>query len=385
MRVAVFTNSLSREGGGLFHSVRSLAKTIARSGHTVSVFAPAGAHLNADRAAWGELRAVDYPAWLAFRAKSTLLQYPPDVIHLNGIWLPHSRTVRAFSQSRGIPRIISPRGMLDEWALQHARLKKKIAGLLYENRNLRGAACLHALCESEYQAIRAFGLQQPVAVIPNGVEVPSPVAERQALPWPFPQAWRGRPILLFLSRIHPKKGLLPLLHAWRRAAEAGAPWRLAIVGPDENDHSKDVLALIEQHAFHSNVVWLGPKYGKDRDACYHHASAFILPSYSEGFPMAALEALSFGLPAILTPACHLPEALEAGAALSTEPTENSIAETLKKLFALENAQLIEMGQRGEHLVSTTFTWESVARRMIAVYTWLIAPQAAPMPVDIRLD
>ncbi|MEJ5310875.1 MAG: glycosyltransferase [Anaerolineae bacterium] len=385
MRIAFFTNSLSREGGGLFHSVRSLAKTIAASGHAISVFAPADAYLDADRAAWGELRTVAYPAWLARNARSALAQDAPDIIHLNGIWLPHSHTVRAFSQSRGIPRIISPRGMLDEWALRNARWKKKIAGWLYENRNLRSAACMHALCESEYQAIRAFGLKQPVAVIPNGVAAPPPLTEREALPWPFPEAWREHPVLLFLSRIHPKKGLLPLLHAWRQVAEMGTQWRLAIVGPDENKHGQDILALIEQHALHASVQWLGPKYGQERDACYHHASAFILPSYSEGFPMAALEALSFGLPAILTPACHLPEAFEANAALPAEPTENDIAEALRALFALENARLTEMGQNGVRLVNTAFTWDSIAQRMIAVYTWLIAPQDHPMPVDIRMD
>ncbi|MBN2393602.1 MAG: glycosyltransferase [Anaerolineae bacterium] len=385
MRIAVFTNALSREGGGLFHSVRSLAKTIAGSGHNVSMFAPADAHLDADRAAWGELRTVAYPAWLAHNARAALAQDAPDIIHLNGIWLPHSHIVRVVSQSRDIPSLISPRGMLDGWALDQARFKKKIAGWLYENRNLRGAACMHALCESEYQAIRAFGLKQPVAVIPNGVKAPPPVAERQALPWPFPQAWQGHPVLLFLSRIHPKKGLRPLLHAWHQVAETGAQWRLAIVGPDENAHSKDILTLIEQHGLQASVQWLGPKYAQDRDACYHHASAFILPSYSEGFPMAALEALSFSLPAILTPACHLPEAFDAGAALSTAPAENDIAETLKKLFALEHAQLTEMGQKGECLVNTAFTWDSIARRMIAVYTWLVAPQAHPMPADIRLD
>lgn len=385
MRIAVFTSALSREGGGLFHSVRSLAKTVAGSGHNVSVFAPADVHLDADRAAWGELRTVEYPAWLGFRAISALAQDAPDIIHLNGIWLAHSHTIRAFSQSRSIPRIISPRGMLDEWALRNAHWKKKIAGWLYEDRNLHSAACMHALCESEYQAIRAFGLKQPVAVIPNGVAAPPPLAEREALPWPFPEAWRGHPVLLFLSRIHPKKGLLPLLHAWRQVAETGTHWRLAIVGPDENNHGQDILALIKQHALHNSVQWLGPRYAQDRDACYHHASAFILPSYSEGFPMAALEAMSFGLPAVLTPACHLPEAVYAEAALCAEPTENGIAAALRKLFALKGSQLTDMGQRGEHLVSTAFTWESVARRMMAVYKWLITPLPQTMPADIRIE
>ena len=239
--------------------------------------------------------------------------------------------------------------------------------------------------ESEYQAVRAFGLKQPVAVIPNEVEAPPPLADRKALPWPYPEAWREHPVLLFLGRMHPVKGVLPFIHAWRHSVKMGTRWRLAIVGPDQRHHGKVVLAHIKQYALQSSVMWLGPKYGKDRDACYHHAAAFILPSYSEGFPMTALEALSFGLPAVLTPACHFPEAVDAGAALCAEPTENGIAEALRQLFALERAQLTGMGQKGESLVNTAFTWESVAKRMIAVYTWLATSQRQTMPVDIRIE
>jgi glycosyltransferase involved in cell wall biosynthesis len=385
MRVAFFTNSLSREGGGLFHSVRSLAENVVHSGCDVDVFAPSDAHLDQDRAAWGEIRTFVYPPMLAFRARSRLSQRLPDIIHLNGLWLPHSHIVHSFSQARGVPRIISPRGMLDPWALRNAGFKKTLAGWLFEHGNLDSAACIHALCESEYRAARAFGLTQPVAVIPNGVDPSPSAASTQGLSWPYPAAWQGDPILLFLSRLHPKKGLIPLIKAWRQIAKTGTPWRLAIVGPDENDHARDILALIRDSALQSSVAWLGPKYGEERDACYHHAAAFILPSYSEGFPMAALEALSFGLPAILTPECHLPEAVDAGAALLTEPTENDIAETLKRLFDLECSQLADMGRKGSQLVSASFTWGSIARRMLTVYEWLMAPQPQTIPADIRLD
>ena len=101
--------------------------------------------------------------------------------------------------------------------------------------------------------------------------------------------------------------------------------------------------------------------------------------------MAALEALSFGLPSVLTPACHLPEAVDVGAALLAEPTEVGLSDALHDVFDLMPSQLEAMGQRGRALVSRSFTWESVAERMIAVYQWLIAPRSHEMPADIRID
>jgi len=385
MKVTFFTNSLSREGGGLFHSVRSLAKNIRNSDCEVNVFSPSDPHQDQDRAMWGDIHTVTYHRLLAFKVRSKLSQIAPDIIHLNGIWLPHSQIIHSFSQSQGVPQIISPRGMLDPWALRNARFKKTIAGWLFEYRNLRNASCIHALCESEYKAIRAFGLKQPVAIIPNGVNPPLSDPDRKNLPWPYPEEWREHQILLFLSRIHPKKGLIPLIHAWQQSIETNADWRLAIVGPDENDHIKDILRLVEDYGLKGSVAWIGPQYGKDRTACYHHADAFILPSYSEGLPMAVLEALSFNLPAILTPECHLPETIDVGAALLTEPTENDIAEKLRELFSLERSSLVDMGQKGSQLVKTSFSWASISKRMIAVYKWLVAPDSHPMPADVRVD
>jgi len=148
---------------------------------------------------------------------------------------------------------------------------------------------------------------------------------------------------------------------------------------------RDVQALIDKYGLHSSIAWIGPRYGQAKAACFHHATAFVLTSYSEGLPLAALEALSFGLPAVLTPECHLPKAFEAGAALLAEPTQESIARTLFELFSLDQTQLTAMGERGCQLVRTSFAWESVAERMIEVYRWLVAPQLHSMPADVRTD
>jgi len=225
------------------------------------------------------------------------------------------------------------------------------------------------LCTSELRAIRAFGLHNPVAVIPNGVHILDGVVGDATDP--TPRAWDGRRIVLFLSRVNPKKGLLNLVDAWGKAGAYRAGWVLALAGPDERGHQAQVQERIDGLRLGESVRFIGPKYGEAKDAWLRRADAFVLPSFSEGFPMAALEAMSYGLPAILTPQCNFPEAQACGAALSVEPNVDAIAEGLKSLSGLSDAQRRDMGRKGRELVARNYTWPGVAEQMLDVYSWLM--------------
>ena len=137
-------------------------------------------------------------------------QINPEVLHTHGIWTYLSIGVPRWARRNQKPYIVSPHGMLDAWALDNSKLKKKVAAALYERRHLRGAACLHALCASEADSIRAFGLKNPIATIPNGIEIP----EGRDLKSRYSAK---KKIMLFLGRLHPKKGLENALRAWASA------------------------------------------------------------------------------------------------------------------------------------------------------------------------
>jgi poly(glycerol-phosphate) alpha-glucosyltransferase len=278
---------------------------------------------------------------------------------------------------RGSPYVISPHGMLDPWAVKNSRWKKRLAGALYEHRHLRGAACLHALSHAEAEAFRAYGLRNPVCVIPNGVEIP---AGRP----PVPAPWKGKlpkdaRVLFYIGRLHPKKGLETLLRGWstvqRDANRSG--WHLVIAGWDQDGHEQELRALAGTLGLHDSVHFIGPQFGELKAACFQAAAAFILPSVSEGLPMTVLEAWAYGLPVLMTRQCNLPSGFEAGAALRIDPEAESIAGELQFLFQMSDADRSVIGERGLALVKERHQWSTVAAQMIAVYEWALGAGPAP--------
>lgn len=203
LSLGIVTGSMSRKAGGLFNSVRKSAIHLAEAGADVSVYALDDQHSAEDMGAWEPL----VPHVLPVRMGGVFSHSPElpkllaeaghELLHLHGIWQLQSREVNRWKRRTGRPVMISPRGMLDPWALANSGWKKRIVGTWFENRNLRDADCLHALNASEEASMRAYGLTNPVAVIPNATDLPDigPRTDHE-----------GRKTLLFLGRIHPKKG-----------------------------------------------------------------------------------------------------------------------------------------------------------------------------------
>lgn len=303
-----------------------------------------------------------------------------DLVHAHGLWTFPSVAVSRWGRRTGRPWIVSPHGMLDAWALRRSTGKKRVAQVLFEDVNLRGAACLHAVNEAEVQAMRAFGLRNPIAVVPNMADLPPP-----ALP-PAP-AWKngippGTRVILFLGRLHPKKGLAELIGGWSRLPAASRDgWHLVIAGWDEVGTRDALEVQARSRGVSASVRFVGPQRGDAKAATLAHADAFILPSHSEGMPLAVLEAWAHGLPVVMTPACNLPVGFAAGAALATAPEPVAIAETLAALIALDEGDRRSMGEAGRRLVREHHSRQRVATAMARVYQWLLGAAARPAWVD----
>jgi poly(glycerol-phosphate) alpha-glucosyltransferase len=299
-----------------------------------------------------------------------------DLLHTHGLWMYPSRASLAWAKSHKKPYVISPHGMLDPWAVNNSKWKKRLAGLLYEDAHLRGASCIHALCNAEYEAIRAYGLKNPVCVIPNGIDLPH--VQTDAKPDWHSMVPEDARVLLYLGRIHPKKGLVNLLHAWRIAKQAsggGDPWFLVIAGWDQGGHEAELRSLAQQLGIMDSVAFVGPQFDGAKHASYARADAFVLPSFSEGLPMVVLEAWAHGLPVVMTPECNLPEGFAAGAAIGVRPEAGSISDGLMTLFAQPDPSA--MGLNGRQLVEHRFTWPRVAEQMLAVYRWVLGTGEKP--------
>src|SRR5260221_5759735 len=323
LSIGIVTSTLSRSGGGIFPVVRAHAQGLAAlPSSAVTVYGLWDETTDGDLASWAPVVPIAYPPLLsrfgfAPRLSKDLLHSSHDLVHQHALWLYPSIAVARWQRANGKPVVISTHGMVEPWAIANSPLKKRIAGALFERSNLAHAACIHC-SEAEVDGIRAFGLRNPIALIPHGLDVPYHATDALARPH-----WMGsgeRRTLLFLGRLHPKKGVRELVHAWARlraaSPEIADSWLLAIAGWDDGGHAGEVKALSASLGPDgADLVFPGPLFGEEKLAAFSNANAFILPSYSEGFPMTILEAWAPRLPVFLTPECNPPPGLEAGAPL----------------------------------------------------------------------
>lgn len=375
LSIAITTGSASRSAGGLFNSVRRLAQSLATEGHHVSVFALRDRHTEEDLPAWGPLKPIIIdtvgPGRLGFAPTLSKALGSPrfDVIHQHGIWQAFSATVSKVARRTATPTMISPRGMLDPWALQYGSWKKRLSGLLYESANLSRSSCLHALNTSEATAIRSHGLTNPIAVIPNGADLPNEAWS----PTP-PKWWPGGRVLLFIGRIHPKKGIMDLIEAYAslvvRAPEIGDMWRLVIAGWDDGGHEGEVKAKVARYNLLDRIILCGPLFGDEKEAALSNAEAFILPSYSEGLPMAVLEAWAWRLPVLMTEACNLPDGFATGAAVRIDANPTTLATALVQTLVRPSADLAAIGARGRQHVTAHYSWPRIANAHATAYRWM---------------
>jgi glycosyltransferase involved in cell wall biosynthesis len=318
--------------------------------------------------------------WLAPPDKLSLeLQhFSPDLLHVHGLW---SVANRILARGSWPPSVIAPQGMLDPWALNQSRCLKQAAWSLYEQGNLQRCAAVQALSLAEFQSIRAKGIRAPVAIIPNAVSLP----HRDQMNQPPPPWSRGHErVLLFFSRFHHKKGLTPLLQAWHalESAPASRGWRLVLVGYGDQGRLARSVAQAQARGHLLRVEVHGPCFGADKQACFSAASAFVLPSFSEGLPMAALEAMAHRLPCLLSAACNLPEAFSAGAALVADADPGALAAALQHLFGLSDAERASMGSAAAQLVANSFSWTRVAEQTLALYRWILGASDRPAWVEL---
>ena len=290
-----------------------------------------------------------------------------DIIHDNGIWLPHNHRLANIARSLHIPRIVSLRGMLEPWAIKHRFWKKRLAWQLYQRRDLKRAARHHATAESEAENIGRFGLGVPISVIPNGVDVPEPRPCRIN---------RSERVALYLGRIHPIKGLPMLIAAWARARPAG--WRLTIIGPDEEGQRAVVQRAVAAAGLDDVVSFKEPVDGDAKRSAFYAADVFILPSHSESFGVVVAEALAHGLPVLATTGAPWSMLPSKGCGWWVDASVDGLAGGLAEATAKDADALAAMGARGRAWVSAQFGWDRVARQFAAAYENVLARERQPV-------
>lgn len=357
MKVLQVITGISMKSGGPTRSVKGLCRALDRAGVEVTLLVLGGTdefeHPGGVKVIYG-LRTE--PAFIK----------EFQVVHLHGLWSPKLHKVAVACRRAGVPYVVSPRGMLDPWALSVKKWKKLIARWLYQDRDLRGAAAFHATAELEAENIRKQGFRQPIIVAPNGVELG---ARGQVL-----GASKDR-VAVFMGRLHPGKGLVTLAEAWGKlgvksegvGSEGVKGWKMVVVGPDSYGHKKDIVAKLEELGIKDEWDFVGMVGDEEKWKYYHQASLLIHPSVSENFGITIAEGLAAGLPVICTKGTPWHDIADHKCGWWIDIGVEPLTDALTEAMALSPDELQAMGARGRKLVEEKYTWEAVVKKMIEGY------------------
>ena len=378
MNVIHVVPRIDEEASGPAYSVPALCRALALGGDRVSLFVtiapPAPVHPGF------ELRVCPvsrfFPRlYFSPSLRQALREAAPtaDIIHNHSLWvMPNVYPAWAVRGTR-CRLVTSPRGTLSPVAQRRSRWLKRIMWLLAQGRAVRDSVSFHATTEAEFHAIRGVGLRAPVAVIPNGVDLP-------ALP-PFPPPGPRRRRLLFLGRIHPIKGIDLLLRAWRNLQRSAPDWELVLVGPDNDGYLAEMSALSRELGL-ERVHFPGPAYGPRKSEAYGQADLLVLPSRTENFGLTVAESLAHGLPAIATRGVPWPGLEKHDCGWWIEGSEGALTECLREAFSLSPEALRARGLRGRAWMERDFGWPEIGRKMHATYQWLLGGGEPPAWVQL---
>jgi len=389
MNIAFTLPYLSDRFGGPVTVARNLGSRLSHGNHGVSYWAPGERSHRTELASLAgvHLHALNWPRrW--HRSKDLVCNLTEnlssiDLLHISGFWLHPTYAVSRVAHGRGVPYILAPSGTLEPWSLRRRRLKwlKKAVYFQLISRTLMDrAACLQACSTKEAEGFRNVGYRGPVAIVPNGVDTekyaPGDVTEAEVY-WP---QLKDRPVVAFMSRLSPEKGLDMLIPLWAELARSAA-YRdalLVIAGPDDRGYQRRVTGMIDRHGLGNCVIMPGMLQGQEKRALLRRADVFILPSYSENFGIVVAESLACGTPVVTTTGTPWQELHEADAGRWVLPTLPDLSQALREVLDLSPSQRAAMGQRGRTLVTRNYTWDAVVRKFETVCHCVLNGDEVPL-------
>lgn len=383
MRVSNVTHvvgSLLAEHGGPSYTVPSLVKGLRAQGVAAkikTVIPRTDSEKQTENDAYTDYHKVDaFPFAWTLRSSIELAAAlrrsgaNDQLFHVHGIWLlANIYATSSFVQAiNSTPVIVSPRGMLDQGALQYSRTKKFLFWHAFQKSSLSRAAAFHATSERELNDVRRLGFRQPVILVPNGVDMPHHRSNKEDS--------ESSKTVLFLSRIHPKKGLDLLLPAWKKSGLDQTEWKLHIAGTEEGTYLRELKSMSSRLKLNS-VKFLGALFGQQKEDAYRTADIFVLPTRAENFGVVVAEALAHGTPVLTTTEAPWGELETKKCGWVSECSIESLAEQLRVATSTSFDQRVAMGKRGSAWMKEAYSWSKIGEDMALGYEALLEGAAAP--------
>lgn len=364
MKILSFISSLDLNGGGPSRSVPMLVKGLAELGVDVTLMTIRSTNMNihALEGTTAKLKVLE-PSFSRKEIAQYLKSEKFNLIQIQSMWDWPYHKVMVEARRLGIPYIATPRGMLEPWSLSQKKWKKKLAWWLYQRNDVQKSVCVFTTAKMEADHVGNLGITTRKAVIPNGIETDSypcktsiDVVNKQ---------------VLFLSRVHVKKGIEILFDAWRRIHSEFADWQLFVVGNGEDEYIQSLENRLERLGLKDSIRILPPVFGNDKTRIYQESALFCLPSFSENFGLVIAEAMSCGTPVITTTNCPWDILNETNTGWCIDLSVDNLERAFREALSMSPAELYDMGQRASKLIRDNFDYRSVARKTLCLYEWLL--------------
>lgn len=363
MKVLTYITSIDLKGGGPSRSVPMLVKGLAEIGADVTLMTQRSDDMNTHALDGTTAKLQILESFNVAEIKEFIKNGQFDIVQMQSMWDWKYHKLAKICRRLNIPYIETPRGMLEPWSLNQKRWKKRLALWLYQLNDLNRAAYIYTTAEDEAKNVKALGVKTPCAVIPNGIEVDS-YSCRTSLDEVKKQ-------VLFLSRIHVKKGIELLIEAWSRMISDFPGWNLLIVGNGEERYIESLNAMVDRLGLGESVSISQPIFGEMKVKLYQNSSLFVLPSFSENFGMVITEAMACGVPVITTKYCPWEILNSTNTGWCIDLDVDNLTEYLKKAMGMDAESLYEMGQRASQLVHENFDYRSVAKKTYQLYNEIL--------------
>lgn len=379
MKILTFITSLSLSAGGPSRSVPMMAKGLANNGVDITLMTVRSEDMNIHALENSNVKLkILEKNYNIKEVEDFIVSEKFDIIQGQSIWDPRYHKIKIIADKNNIPYITTPRGMLEPWSLEQKKWKKKMALWLYQFKDLQTSACIFTTAELEAQHIRKLGINAPLSIIPNGIEIDNYQCRTSIKD--------VKKQVLFLSRIHEKKGIELLLDAWKSISNINQGWELVISGNGDENYIKSLKEKIANLDLQNNTRIIPPTFGKEKYQLYCESSLFILPSYSENFGMVIAEAMSCGVPVITTN--NTPwKSLNDGYKYNNKEcpklgwcidlNKENIIKALEEAIHLDENTLYEMGQFSSKYIKEHFDYMSVAQKVKKLYEWILGQSEEP--------